>query len=86
MVPSTHAVLVAVVDRAEETGEAVTMQEIALAIDASEAALDEPIDALCACDLLEATARGYRPTVTAHELLALDVDFEDVLVVDVVEE
>ncbi|QCC51677.1 helix-turn-helix domain-containing protein [Halapricum salinum] len=86
MSPSPHSVLVTIVERTRETGEAVTAREIALAIDASEAALDEPIDALCACDLLEATARGYRPTVTAHELLALDVDFEDVLVVDVVEE
>jgi predicted transcriptional regulator len=86
MSPSPHTVLVSIVDRTEETGEPVTVRELATVVGASEAVLEGPIAALRECDLLETTAEGYRPTVTAHELLALDVDFEDVLVVDIVEE
>lgn len=83
---SAHTVLLGVVEAAEVSGEPVPKRELADALDVSKGALSEPLYALRECELLEATDEGYRPTVTAHELLALDIDPGDVLVVDVVEE
>jgi predicted transcriptional regulator len=86
MSPSPHSVLVAVVDRYEEAGEPVTAAAVAESRNVSEEALSEPLESLCEFELLEPTERGYRPTVTARELLALDVELDDALVLDLVEE
>jgi DNA-binding IclR family transcriptional regulator len=86
MSPSPHTVLLAVVDAVEASGEPVPRGELADSLGVPEATLSEPLAALSECELLEATGGGYRPTVTTHELLARDIDAEDVLVVDIVEE
>ena len=86
MSPSPYAVLEAVVDAHRESGVPVTTQAVAASLDAQVEALERQCDSLAACDLLERTPEGIRPTVTAHELLALDVDPGDVLVLDVVDE
>lgn len=83
---STHTVLVEIVDQTGSADDAVTKAALAKALSVPESALCSPIESLIDCELLEATENGYRPTVTAHELLALDVDVANVLVVDVVEE
>lgn len=86
MSPSPDEVLVETVRRVEETGSPVTRRELAESLDASEPALREPVASLREYELLEATGRGYRPTVTAHELLELDVELDDVFVFELVDE
>jgi predicted transcriptional regulator len=86
MPPSSHTVLVAVVDQYQDSNEPVTARSIAQSQDIPEEALTQPLESLCEFELLESTEQGYRPTVTAREFLALDVQADDVLVLDVVEE
>lgn len=86
MNPSMHTVLVEVVSRAQECGDPVSERALADSLGVPEATLADPLDTLCELELVEPTDGGYRPTVTAHELLALDVDFDDVLVLDIVDE
>ncbi|ELZ21114.1 hypothetical protein C475_19188 [Halosimplex carlsbadense 2-9-1] len=86
MSPSSHTVLVAVVDQYQNSDEPVTAHSIAESQGLSEEALTRPLESLCELELLESTEQGYRPTVTARELLALDIDPDDVLVLDLVEE
>jgi hypothetical protein len=45
----------------------------------------ESLDSLCAYEFLSETDGGYQPTVTATELLALDVEFDEILVCEVVD-
>jgi len=85
MSPSSHAVLVEVVDRYRESDRPVTQQVIARSLEVPEEALSEPLESLCEFELLARSDRGYRPTVTARELLALGVDLDDAVVLDLVE-
>ncbi|WP_436930710.1 hypothetical protein [Halosimplex halobium] len=86
MSPSTYAVLAATVDRYRESGAPVTAAGVAESCGAPEAAVARSLESLCEFELLEPTDQGYRPTVTAREFLALDVEPDDVLVLDLVEE
>ncbi|MEF8851869.1 MAG: hypothetical protein V5A44_02320 [Haloarculaceae archaeon] len=86
MAPSTHTVLVEVVDRYRESGEPVRARAVAESLEVPESALSQPLDSLCEFELLRSTERGYRPTVTAHELLALDIDLDETLALDIVED
>lgn len=86
MSPSPHTVLVAVVSIYGDSGDPVTAGTLADSLQVPEQALAEPLDTLCEFDLLAGTGDGYRPTVTARELLALDVELDDVLVLDLVGE
>lgn len=85
MTLSTHALLAEVADGYDRTGEPVAARELRESLDVPGSALEESLDSLCEFELLERTARGYRPTVTGRELLALDVELEDVLVLDFVD-
>jgi DNA-binding IclR family transcriptional regulator len=84
--PPTHVVLVEIVDRHRESRDPVTRGTLATSLGVPETTLSESLGALRECELVETTDRGYRPTETAHELLALDVDPDGVLVLDPVEE
>jgi DNA-binding transcriptional regulator LsrR (DeoR family) len=86
MPPSPHTVFLEVVDRYRDSGEPVTRRATADSLGVDRASLSRPLDSLCEVELLEVTEHGYRPTVTAEELLALDVDLDEVLVVDPVDE
>lgn len=86
MSPSTHTVLVEIVDTAQESGEPVTIRELADSLEVPESTVSDRIDSLREFELVARTQQGYRPTVTAHDLLQKDPDFEDLLVVDLVEE
>jgi len=83
---SPKTVLIAVAELAEEPGEAVAETALADHLGVPESVLADPLDSLCACELLEAADGGYRTTITGRELLALDVELGDVLVVDIVDE
>jgi predicted transcriptional regulator len=86
MEPSTHTVLKEVVDRNRESGEPVRSRAVAESLGVTESAVTEPLDTLCEFELLESSERGFRPTVTAQELLALDIDLEETVALDFVEE
>jgi RIO-like serine/threonine protein kinase len=86
MSPSTHAVLVEVVTLCRESGQPVSAATVADSLDVPESEVAGPLDSLCEFEFLEPTDRGYRQTVTGEELLALEVEIDDVVVCDVVEE
>ena len=81
-----HTVLVEVVDRYQESEEPVTAETVAESLNVPEERLSSSLESLREFELLVQTNDGYRPTVTAQELLALDVELDDVLVLDLVEE
>jgi len=81
----THALLVELTERYERTGEPVTAQELVASLAASEAAVDQSLDSLREFELVAVTGNGYRPTVTARELLELDAEFDDVLILEFVD-
>jgi len=83
---STHTVLVEIVDQYEESEEPVTARAVAESQDVSREVLTQSLESLCEFELLKPTERGYRPTVTAKELLALDIELDDAVVLDLVEE
>lgn len=85
MTLSTHALLTEIADRYQQAGEPVAVQELCESLDVPESELEETLDSLCEFELLERTDSGCRPTVTARELLALDVELGDVLVLDLVD-
>lgn len=84
MSPSPYTVLETLVDLYRQSGDPVTARAVAASLD--HRTVEPQCRSLRGHDLLEATGDGYRPTVTAHELLALDVDADDVLVLDVVDD
>lgn len=86
MEPSTHTVLVEVVDRYRESGEPVRARAVADSLGLTESAVSEPLDSLCEFELLQSVERGYRPTVTAREMLELDIDLDETVALDFVEE
>jgi len=83
---SPHTVLVAVVDQHEDSEEPVPARAVAESQGVPEESVSQSLESLCEFELLEPTERGYRPTVTARELLALDIELDDVLALDLVEE
>ncbi|MFB6222159.1 MAG: hypothetical protein ABEH86_00610 [Haloarcula sp.] len=83
---STYAVLRAVVEAYEAVGEPVSLALIAEWLDTEPSPVEDASDALREYDLLVAVGERYRPTVTAYELLELDVNGEAVLVIDPIEE
>jgi len=71
--PAT-TILERVVARYDETGVPVTPAGTAERADASVAEVRSLFDRFADCELLVRVDEGYRPTVTARELVALDVD------------
>jgi len=86
MTPPPHTVLVEVFDRYRESGEPVAAETIAESLNVPEERLSSVFESLREFELLVRTDGGYRPTVTAEELLALDIELDDVVVLDLVEE
>lgn len=82
MTVSKYAVLTAVVEAYGESGEPQRPAPIADSMGMSTETVEEVFGALCEYDLLRSVDGGVRPTVTAYELLDLDVDAADVLVID----
>jgi predicted transcriptional regulator len=82
---SLHTVLVELVELADDTGEPVGEATLAAALAVPSPELAGPLDSLAAFDLVAETGEGYRPTVTARELLAADIELDDALVLDTVE-
>jgi predicted transcriptional regulator len=85
MCPSPYAVLDAVVTIYRERDEPVPPQAIAETLDVPADALDQPLESLRKFELIQPTGGGYRPTVTATELLELDIEFDDILILDLID-
>jgi len=84
--PSREEVLQIVVDQYDHAGPPVTASNLERSLDSSERDVRACLDSLQALSLVAWTGQGWRPTTTARELLALDVDAGGVCVVDVVED
>ena len=82
---TTQTALVALVEQYDATGTPTTARAVADRVGADEASVADRLDALVVVDFLAEADDGYRPTVTAREFLALDVELGDVLAVDVVD-
>ena len=73
-------VLETAVHRYDSTGQAVTPSAIEDSLTLPEADIAERLAKLADCELLVHTGEGYRPTVTAREFLALDIDCGPIIV------
>lgn len=83
---SQHTVLVTALDEYDAAGGPVSVESIAGAVSADPSRVRPVVAALSESEFLAETAEGYRPTVTARELLDLDIELDDVVAVDPVEE
>lgn len=75
-------VLSLLVTRYDERDAPVTPAEIATAINANPATIREFFEDFESKHLLKRVNGGYRPTVTARELLALDLDDSALVILD----
>jgi len=75
------AVLTQIVEQYDDNQQPVTPADLDDTLDADESAIRDCLGPLVASDLVVVVGDGYRPTITARELLALDIDFEESLVV-----
>ena len=66
----------------------VTTTELARQLDVRPSIVDDHLHSLEQCELLKESVEGmgYEPTITAHELLALDLGEDGLVVVDCEEE
>lgn len=78
-----RTVLVHLTDAYETTSRPQSVAGIAAALDASPDDVADVLASLEALELVTAVGEGYRPTVTAYELLELDVLEEEFVVLDV---
>ena len=83
---SAHAALVTTCALYDDGSEPPSARAIAKAMDATTEAVRPVLQSLCQSEFLAATTAGYRPTVTARELLDRGIRLDDVAAVDVVEE
>jgi predicted transcriptional regulator len=73
--------LARIVERYDDGQQPVTAASLADVLDRDESEIRDCLANLTANELLAPVDAGYRPTVTARELLALDIDLENELVV-----
>ena len=83
---SEQSVLVAVVEQYDDTGEPPSSSAVAARTDGDDDAVAAALERLAASEFLVETATGFRPTVTAREFLALDIEVDDIVAVSVAEE
>jgi len=79
---SSYRLLEQVVAQYDETDGAVSPDRLATAVDEDLTSVGKRLARLERCELLTTVDGGVRPTVTARELLALDIDDPDLLVID----
>jgi len=85
MTPSTHAALVSLVERYDGTDGPVTPGALAASLDRSEAEIRRTLARFCRVNLAACEGAGYRPTVTARELLAAGIDLDGTVALDAVD-
>lgn len=74
--------LSALVHRYDERGEPVTPAELAETVDADAALVREQFESFESKHLSKCVGAGYRPTVTARELLELDIGDDALVILD----
>jgi predicted transcriptional regulator len=79
---SSYRLLEQVVARYDEVDGPVSPERLATAVDGDAESINERLARLERCELVATVDGGVRPTVTARELLALDIDDPSVLVID----
>ena len=79
---SSYRLLEQVVAQYDETEGPISPERLATAMDGDTESITERLVRLERCELLATVDGGVRPTVTARELLALDIDDPSVLVID----
>jgi len=79
---SSYRLLEQVVARYDEADEPVRPERLATTVDGDAESVRERLGRLERCELVASVDDGVRPTVTARELLALDIDDPGVLVID----
>jgi DNA-binding IclR family transcriptional regulator len=80
MTPSPSELVEFVVTTYEELERPLTPADAATRFAVDRATAEDCFDRLVECQLLATVDDGYRPTVTARELLELDIDDEFVIV------
>jgi len=83
---SAHTVLVTTCAVYDDEGDPPDARTVATAIGTPPATVCPVLQSLCQSEFLAETTDGYRPTVTARELLDRGIHLDDVAAVDVVEE
>lgn len=77
------AILARLVEWYDESEEPLSPDTLTEQLDGNHEAIADCLETFAANDFLAPVEGGYRPTVTARELLELDIDFEEtVLVLD----
>lgn len=82
---SRQTVLTTLLARDRAAGEPTPPEDLAASFDAPTSRVRDTLETLREMELVEGTDDGYRPTQTAYDLDDLDVEFDDVLVLDIVE-
>ncbi|RXK51148.1 hypothetical protein [Halorientalis pallida] len=77
---SPHRLLEFVVATYDEVDRPLTPADAAARLEVGHQRADDCFERFAECELLATVDGGYRPTVTARELLDLDVDDEFVIV------
>jgi hypothetical protein len=80
MTPSPYRLLEFVVGTYDDLERPLTPADAATRFGMTREQADECFDRLVECELLVSADDGYRPTITARELLELDIDDEFVVV------
>jgi predicted transcriptional regulator len=70
------------VSQYDERDEAVTAADIAAAADTETASVRDTFEEFRSKYLVKSVNDGYRPTVTARQLLALDIDDDAAVILD----
>lgn len=86
MTPTRRRLLERLVSCHNQSGDPVTPGQLATCLQLDPAAIESHLNHIRDCELVTRADDGYTPTVTAHELLALDLDDDSLLVVDVLDE
>lgn len=80
MTVTPHRLLAFVVETYDEQNAPLCPSDIAAQFEVSTPEATRQFDRLHECELVTTEGDGYRPTVTARELLELDIDDEFVVV------
>jgi len=83
---SSHTVLVTTCELYDDEGDPPTARTVATAMGRPPGTVRPVLRSLCRTEFLAETAAGYRPTITARELLDRGIHLDDVAAVDVVED
>lgn len=82
MTISQMEILSCLVDRYDYREEPVTLDEVAMIVDADITTVRKHFDQFESNYLVKAVGDGYRPTMTARELLDLDFDEDTFFILD----